>query len=246
MSICSPADLEGMTAVGWIVAEALRATARHVRPGVTTAELDRIGGDVLRRHGARSAPRLVYHFPAWICVSVNDEAVHGIPGPRVIAPGDLVKIDVTAELGGYMADAARTVIALPAPARAFELALCARRAFREAMKVARAGRLIRDIGQVIEAEVRGQGFFVLKELAGHGIGRSIHEEPAIPNFWTEDTGILKEGMVITVEPIISVGNCSSVLDADGWTIRTADRSRSAHFEETIVITEGEPILLTAA
>lgn len=247
MSISTPSDLEGMKAVGRIVAAALRETSKHVRPGITTAELDRIGGDVLRRHGARSAPKLVYQFPAWICVSVNEEAVHGIPGPRVIAPGDLVKIDITAELGGYMADAARTLIALPAPAQTFELALCARRAFLEAMKVARVGKSIQDIGRAVEREVRSRGFFVLKELAGHGIGRSIHEEPSIPNFPSDEMdGPLTEGMVITVEPIIAARECQSVLEADGWTIRTGDRSPSAHFEETIVITQDNPILLTAA
>jgi methionyl aminopeptidase len=247
MSIDSEKDWEGLRRIGRIVRLALEAMKKSVGAGITTGELDEIGAEVLARHGARSAPRLVYDFPRSICISVNDEAVHGIPGDRILAPGDLVKLDTTAEKDGYMADAAVTVAVPPSPARARQLAACAQAAFFQAMKAARAGNRVNDIGRAVEAEVKRHGFSVLRDLSGHGIGRSIHEEPSVPNFFDPySRQILTEGLVLAVEPIIAAGARRIVTDRDGWTVRTSDGSLAAHFEHTIVITRGRPVLLTAA
>lgn len=247
MSIRSDGELAALMAIGRIVGLALRETARRVQPGISTAELDEVAERFLAGQGARSAPRLVYGFPGSVCISVNDEAVHGVPGARVIRAGDLVKVDLTAEKDGYMADAAVTVAVGAVADRGRRLARCARRAFNDAMQVARAGNRVREIGRAVEREVRGSGFAVMRELAGHGIGRTIHEEPTVPNYdEPRALGRLTEGLVITVEPIIAERGGRGVLADDGWTIRTADRGLAAHYEHTIVITKGAPILLTAA
>jgi len=223
------------------------AMKQNVRPGVTTRELDKIGAEVMRAHGAQSAPSLVYGFPGANCISVNEEAVHGIPGERKVKDGDLLKLDVTIEKDGFMADAAETVAVGKVSKESQELIDCAERAFAKAMLVARAGVRVFEIGRAVEREVRRSGFSVIRELGGHGIGRTIHEEPRVPNFADPDADqILTEGLVITVEPIIAAGSGRAVLARDGWTVRTADRRPSAHYEHTLVITKGEPILLTAA
>lgn len=247
MSVKSSKELEALKAVGRIVGLALREMAKHVRPGVATVEVDQVGAKILAEHGARSAPPLVYGFPGAVCISVNDEVVHGIPGARVIGIGDLVKLDLTAEKDGYMADAALTVPVLPVSDEATGLAQCAERAFQKAMLEARAYRRVCDIGMAVETEVKRSGFSVIRELCGHGIGRTIHEEPEVPNYGdSRSSQRLTVGLVITVEPIIAVGKGDAVLSKDGWTVKTADRSLSAHYEHTIVITMGAPILLTAA
>jgi methionyl aminopeptidase len=232
-----------------IVGKALRAMTAEVRAGVTTGELCEIGSRVLAAHGARSSPPLVYGFPGDVCISVNDEVVHGIPGDRVIQPGDLVKLDLTAEKGGYHTDSAVSVEVPPASSngKAHELVHCAERAFRHALGAARAGNRTKDIGRAVERQVGRRGFHVIKELGGHGIGRTIHEPPSVPNYADFSAQHkLTEGLVITIEPIIAVGTGEVTLDKDGWTYRTADGSLSAHYEHTIVITRGEPVLLTAA
>jgi methionyl aminopeptidase len=247
MSIGSQEELEAMQRVGRVVRLAREAMERAVRPGITTGELDRIGARVLDEHGARSAPHLVYGFPAAICISVNDEAVHGIPGARVVEAGDLVKLDVTAELDGYMADSAVTVAVPPVSERARRLEAAARVAFEQAMKVARPGRRVNEIGRAVEAEVRRRGFAVMRDLAGHGIGRSIHEEPSVPNYYDwRARSPLTEGLVITVEPIVAQRSGACVEDDDGWTVRSADGGWVAHHEHTLVVTRGRPLLLTAA
>jgi methionyl aminopeptidase len=247
MSIESEADWTGLRRVGRIVRLALDAMERRVRPGVTTAELDRVAEEVLREHGARSAPRLVYGFPASVCISVNEEAVHGVPGPRVLRPGDAVTLDVTAEAGGYMADSARTVLVGEASPEVRRLAACARAAFAAAMTAARAGRPVREIGRAVEREARRQGFSVMPELGGHGIGRGIHEPPTVPNFGDpRQQDVLTEGLVIAVEPILCAGGGGYREDPDGWTLRTADGSVAVHHEHTVVVTRGRPVLLTAA
>jgi methionyl aminopeptidase len=184
-----------------------------------------------------------------VCISVNDEVVHGIPGDRVIHPGDLVKLDLTAEKDGYHTDSAVS-IEVPSTnsgAKARELARCAERAFRQALGAARAGNRTKDIGRAVEREVRRRGFSVIRELGGHGIGRTIHEPPSVPNYADFSAQHkLTEGLVITIEPIIAAGTGNVSLDKDGWTYRTTDGSLSAHYEHTIVITRGEPVLLTAA
>jgi methionyl aminopeptidase len=245
MSITTPGQLEKLRACGRIVAKALRAMAAAVRPGVTTAELADVGSKILAEHGARSSPPIVYGFPGDVCISVNDEVVHGIPGDRVLQPGDLVKLDLTAEKDGYHTDSAVTVQAPPTTASASDLARCAERAFRQSLSAARSGNAVREIGRAVEREVRRRGFHVIRELGGHGIGQTIHEEPSVPNFSDAfNRAQLTEGLVLTIEPIIAAGTGNVTLDPDKWTIRTADHSLAAHYEHTLVITKGEPILLT--
>ena len=249
MSITSAEEFEKLRACGVIVAKALRVMAAEVRAGVTTGELCEIGSRVLAEHGARSSPPMVYGFPGDVCISVNDEVVHGIPGDRVMEAGDLVKLDLTAEKDGYHTDSAVSVEVPPtaANAQARELAHCAERAFRQALGAARAGNRTKDIGRAVEREVRRRGFHVVRELGGHGIGRTIHEPPSVPNYADFSAQHkLTEGLVITIEPIIAAGTGEVSLDDDGWTYRTTDGSLSAHYEHTIVITRGEPVLLTAA
>jgi methionyl aminopeptidase len=247
MSIESETDWRGLRQVARVVRLTLDALERHVRVGVTTGELDAIAAGVYAEHGARSAPAMVYGFPGSALISVNDEIVHGVPGSRVLERGDVVKLDVTTEKDGYMADAARTVIVGPGSDEAQRLRRCARRAFERALTVARAGRRVSEIGRVIEHEVRGHGFAVVRGLDGHGIGRTIHEPPTVPNSYNpRQTDVLTEGLVITIEPIICAGSGRAVESGDGWTIRTADGSLAAHYEHTLVITRDQPTLLTAA
>lgn len=247
MSITGPEELEAMRAVGKIVRMVIEAMMAQARPGVTTAELDAVGAAVMREHGAQSAPALVYNFPGANCISVNDEAVHGIPSDRRVKEGDLLKLDVTVEKDGFMADAAVTVAVGEVPQRSQELIDCAERAFQKATLVARAGFRVFDIGRAVEKEVRRCGFSVIRDLGGHGIGRTIHEQPRIPNFADPAANqILTEGLVITIEPIIAAGSGRAVVAKDGWTVLTADHRPSAHYEHTLVITDREPILLTAA
>ena len=246
MSITSPEEFEGLRAAGKVVRLMMEAMKQHVCARVTTAELDDIGACVMREHGARSAPWLVYGFPGTSCISVNEEAVHGIPSGRKLRDGDLVKLDVTVEKDGLMADAAETVAVGEAPRESLRLLACAERAFAKAASVARAGTCVREIGGVVEREVRANGFSVIRELGGHGIGRAIHEAPSVPNFADRAANqILTAGLVITIEPIIAAGSGRVVLGRDGWMFRTADLRPSAHYEHTLVITDGEPILLTA-
>ena len=248
MCIETEDDLQGMRAAGRVVRLALEAMRTAVEPGISTAQLDAIGARVFEQHGARSAPRLVYDFPGTNCISVNDEIVHGIPSARrVLADGDLVKLDVTAELRGYMADAAITVPVGRVSARAGKLVACAEAAFQKAMSEVRPGKRALDIGRAVEDEVLRQGFSVVRALTGHSIGRTIHEDPMIPN-WADPTARewLTDGLVITVEPIIAMGRGDSYESDDGWTILTHDGSLAAHFEHTLVVTKGRPILLTAA
>ena len=248
MSIDHPDELKGLQAAGRVVAETLRAMAARVRPGVTTAELDAVAAGVFARHGARSAPQLAYDFPGVTCISVDDEAVHGIPGPRRLKQGELVKLDVTAELGGYMADAAVTVLVPPNAPLAERLVQTAETALADGIAAARAGRTLNAIGHAVGRTVDSAGFAVLRPLTGHGIGRTIHEPPDVLNYdEPRNRGRLTPGLVITIEPTISAGGGALRQDADGWTVRTHDGSLTAHAEHTVVVTRsGSPLVLTSA
>jgi len=247
MSIQSPEDLAGLQAIGRIVALTLQVMARAVRPDITTAELDLIAARELAGWGAESSPALVYGFPGASCISLNSQVVHGVPSHHTtVQPGDLVKLDLTAQKDGYVADAAVTVAVPPASLTARRLAQCAQSAFESARSVARAGSRISGIGRAVEKEVRAAGFEVLRQWCGHGVGRTIHEAPQVPNF--EDrrsSAALTEGLVITIEPIITAGIDKSFVSSDGWTVVTADQALSAHYEHTVVITRGKPMVLTA-
>ena len=247
MSIEHERDWTGLKRVARVVRLTLDAMEKEVRPGVTTGELNEVATAVFAEHGARSAPALVYGFPGTVLISVNDEVVHGVPGKRRLQRGDIVKLDVTTEKDGYMADAARTVVVEGGSDEAYRLARCARSAFKKALQAARAGRRVSEIGRAVEQEVRGHGFHVVRGLDGHGIGRTIHEPPSVPNYYNpRQRDVLTDGLVITIEPIICGGSGVAVEGSDGWTIRTADGSLAAHHEHTIVITKDEPVILTAA
>lgn len=247
MTIESKSDLDGMRAVGKLVGQALREMRSAIAPGMTTEQLDEVGGRFLKRRGARSAPQLTYDFPGFNCISVNDEVVHGIPGRRVLRPNDVVKIDVTAELDGFIADSAITVVLAPGTTRARRVAQCAESAFRKAIKVAASGVRIAELGRAVENEVQQWGCSVVPDLCGHGVGRKLHEQPSVPNFFSPFTrGRLEEGLVIALEPIICESPSEVFEDDDGWTIRTATGCLAAHHEHTIVIHEGRAEVLTAA
>jgi methionyl aminopeptidase len=250
MSIESATDLEGMQNAGRITRAVLEAMKQAVRPGVTTRALDDVARNVMLRHRARSAPMLVYDFPGYTCISVNDEVVHGIPGARQIVPGDLLKLDVTVECGGYMADACETVLVAATQNQTtphtHALIDCAVRAFYRGLGVVRIGARAYDIGRAVQQEVRRFGYAVVDDLTGHGIGRTIHEPPTIPNYADPRcSATLSDGLVFTIEPLISAGTPHTRTKADGWTVRTRDRSLAAHYEHTVMVTKGGPVLLTA-
>jgi len=247
MSIQSEADWKGLRRVAAVARETLDALEHHVRAGITTGQLDRIAARIFAKRGARSAPALVYGFPGTVLISVNDEIVHGVPGKRRLEQGDLVKLDVTVEKDGYIADAARSSVVGGDNDSAARLRDCAVAAFEASLAVARAGNRVSEIGRVVEREVRGRGFAVVRGLSGHGVGRTIHEPPTVYNHYVAtQRDVLEKGMVLTIEPLISAGSGNVIHDVDGWTLRTADGSLAAHHEHTLVITSGQPVLLTAA
>ncbi len=246
MSVSSPDELRALQAAGKVVADTIRAMRRAVAPGVSTGELDRVAARVFARAGARSGPQLDYGFPGVTCISVNDEAVHGIPGRRRLRAGDLVKLDVTVELDGFYADSCRSVhVATPRP-RTVRLVRTAERALANGLEAATAGAPVNAIGSAVQDTVHAAGFAVCDGLMGHGIGRRIHEAPDVPNVYEPSLDQpLTEGLVITIEPLVAEGGPAVRLASDGWTVRTADASRVAHVEHTIVVRDGLPLLLTA-
>jgi methionyl aminopeptidase len=248
MSIEGPDDLVGLQNIGAIVARARDAMLAEVRAGVSTAELDEVGRDVMVKAGARSAPKLAYNFPGWTCISVNADVAHGIPSrEKVLREGDLVNIDVSAELGGYWADTgASAPVGRVAPILS-KLLAATRATQLEAMEQARAGRKLSSIGATVERCAKRSGFRVIRNLGGHGVGRFIHEKPHVSNvFERHDTTVLWEGLVIAIEPFLSTRANHVVESNDGWTLKTPDGSLAAQFEHTVVVTRGEPIVLTQA
>jgi methionyl aminopeptidase len=236
MSISNDAERQGIRHVGRAVAAALAVMRGAVRRGVTTKTLDEIAEAALAARGARSAPREVYGFPACICISVNEEIVHGIPRERALAAGDVVKLDVTAVCDGFIADAAETVLVEPVPARVRRLRDCAKLAFDDAASVARAGARVNTIGRAVEARTRAEGFAVVRELCGHGVGRAIHEDPQVLNYFDPaQTDVLTDGLVITIEPLLSVRPARAITRHDGWTIATANGSLAVHHEHTLIV-----------
>ncbi len=245
MSVETAEELAALRAAGRVVAEALRMMRRAIQPGVRTSELDAVAERVFRRAGARSGPQLDYGFPGVTCISVNDEAVHGIPGPRRLREGDLVKLDVTAELDGFYADACVTVPAGRARPRDRRLVASAQRALAAGMRAARVGAPLNAIGAAVERTVVADGHAVCSELVGHGIGRRIHEAPEVPNHYVAHLSQpLTDGLVLTIEPIISAGSGAVRGTSDGWTVRTSDGARSAHAEHTVVVRDSAPVVLT--
>jgi methionyl aminopeptidase len=245
VTVRNVAERDGMAAVGRLVGEALRQMAAAVAPGVSTAELDEVGATFLRGQGAESAPQAIYNFPGFCCISVNDEVVHGVPGPRRLQDGDLVKLDVTARLDGYIADAAITVPVGSVSPEHRALCEAAHAAFVTALPLVRVGQRVADVGRVIDNAVRDRGFAVVREVAGHGVGRTIHEPPDVLNYFNpHQRDRFEDGQVVAIEPIITMSQTRLVEDQDGWTLRTRNGVFAAHYEHTVLVTADGAELLT--
>jgi methionyl aminopeptidase len=246
ISIKSEKEIASMRQAGRIVATVLSILIKEIRPGLRTAELDIIAEREIKRMGGKPSFKGYRGYPANLCVSVNDEIVHGIPGEKELKSGDIVSLDLGAIYQGYQGDAARTVGVGIVNMQASAIM----RAAEEALKagIARARDLARlgDISAAIQQYSESKGFSVVREYTGHGIGKNMHEEPLIPNFGIPGTGlILKKGMTLAIEPMLNAGTWQTRLDGNQWTVRTADGGLSAHFENTILITDGDAEILTA-
>jgi len=247
MTIENDNDLNKLRHIGRIVYETLKLMTGKVEAGMTTLELDEFGKVNLEKYGARSAPMVTYDFPGYTCISINEEAAHGIPSDRLIQAGDVVNIDVSAELDGFFGDTGGTCIVPPVDPKLAYLCQSTRKALRQAMAAARHGARLNQIGQAIEKTARRSGFVTLKDLGSHGVGRSLHEEPHfIPNFYDRsDKRRLTEGQVITIEPFLSTKAQQTSVESDGWTLTTGKGNFSAQYEHTMVITRGKPLIMTA-
>jgi methionyl aminopeptidase len=249
MTASDPEELEGLRRIGALIAATLAYLRETARPGMTTRELDDLAAGYMMERGAQSGPILTYDYPGFTCISVDDQVVHGIPGPRVLHEGELVTFDIAAELGGFHADAATTVGIGSVDAAAQRLMQATRAALAAGLRTAQPGATLHDVGAAIERVAEARGFKVFKELTGHGIGREMHEEPTVYNFaidGPEGEIVLTEDMVFTIEPMLSAGSDRLRQDRDGWTMRSVDGARSAHEEHTIVVRTGGPLVLTAA
>jgi len=247
MTIETDQDLAKLREIGKIVATVLKTMMETAEPGMTTGELDLIGKQMLENFGANSAPKVTYDFPGYTCISINEEAAHGIPGARVIQPGDIVNIDVSAEKNGYFADTGGTFVMPPSSALKDRLIYSTQLALKRACDYASAGKRLNGIGKSIQTVAKQKGFKIIKNLCGHGVGRGLHEDPKeiAGYFISQDKRVLKEGMVIAVEPFLSTKSQFVTETDDGWTLAAEANNLSAQFEHTMVITKGKPILLTA-
>lgn len=246
MTIETEDDVVALKRVGRIVSTVLQEMLDAAEPGMTTRELDALGARLLDQQGARSAPQLTYDFPGATCISINEEAAHGIPGNRVIRAGDVLNIDVSAELGGYFADTGGTIVVPPTTPQKTRLCHATRTALAQAMKQARAGRPLSGIGAAIERTAKTYGFKVIENLGSHGVGRALHEAPEhiAGYFDPADKRLLTEGMVITIEPFLSTRSRVVEETSDGWTLAGVKGNLSAQYEHTMIITRGDPIVVT--
>jgi methionyl aminopeptidase len=243
--IKSPREIALMRQAGKIVAVVLKMLAEEVRPGIKTKELDIIAARELERLGARSSFKGYHGYPATVCVSVNEEIVHGIPGERVLQEGDIVSLDFGAIYNGFQGDSAVTVGVGKISPRAKELIETTQGALKAGIAAAHVDGRLGDISYAIQNYTESRGFSVIREYTGHGIGRDMHEEPQVPNFGVPGTGpVLKAGMALALEPMVSLGDWRTSLNGDGWTVRTADGSLAAHFEHVIAITKADSEVLT--
>jgi methionyl aminopeptidase len=240
-------EIEAIREAASLVAQTLDMLGREVRPGVTTAALDRLAETFIRDHGGRPAFKGYRGFPATICPSVNEEVVHAIPGPRRLEEGDLVGVDVGVEMGGYYGDSARTFAVGTVREEGERLMKVTREALMAGIARARGGNRVGDISHAIQTHVEHHGFSIVRSLVGHGIGREMHEEPPVPNFGPPDRGPrLMIGQVLAIEPMVNAGGADVVTRDDGWTVVTRDGSLSAHFEHTIAIGPSGPEILSVA
>ena len=247
ITIKSVQDIEKMKAAGRVVEETLQLLERSVRVGITTEELNRISEEHIRSRGANPTCHNNNGFPKAICISVNDVVVHGIPGPLKLRSGDIVSFDVCATLNGFVGDAARTVPVGDVAPETLELIRVTKECFFKGIQFARPGYRVSDISKAIQAHAESHGYGVVRELTGHGVGRQLHEDPEVPNYYSPRARQRREaGMTIAVEPMITQGKRDVWQDDDGWTIRTRDGKPAAHYENSIAITDGAPILLTCS
>ena len=244
ITIRSQEELRKLEEASRIVLETLDAVEKAVAPGVTTDELDRIAEAEIRRQGARPAFIGYRGYPKTLCTSVNDEVVHGIPGKRALKDGDVIGIDCGAVVSGYFGDAARTIPVGRIDEVTTELLEVTRKALEAGIAAARPGGRVSDIGAAVEAVALVHGYGVVRDFVGHGVGTALHEEPQIPNYGPAGRGsLLKAGMVLAIEPMFNLGRAEVSVDPDGWTVRTRDRSTSAHFEHTIALEPGGAVIL---
>ncbi len=248
ITIKSAADIEKMDAAGRIVEETLNLLSRSAEIGMTTAELDDIAAAYIRSCGAEASFLNYNGYPKSICTSVNEQVVHGIPGKYRLRDGDILSLDVGAYLNGFHGDAARTVLIGNVPEDVQTLVRVTKECFFEALRAAKPGNRLSDIAKAVQRHAEANGYGVVRDLVGHGIGRDMHEDPEVPNFWDDARfgrgARLEAGMTIAIEPMINQGTHRVYQLSDGWTVVTADGKPSAHYENTVLITEGEPRLLT--
>ena len=238
-------EIDLMRSAGKIVAETLLLVEEKVRPGITTAELDRIAEEFITKHGARPSFKGLYGFPASLCISVNEQVVHGIPGGYVLKDGDIISVDCGAYINGFHGDAARTFGVGNISEEAEKLINVTRESFFRGIEYAKVGNRLTDISHEIQSYVEASGFSVVRDFVGHGIGRVVHEDPDVPNYGRPGRGPkLVEGMALAIEPMVNVGNYKVKTLNDDWTVVTSDGSLSAHYENTIVILPDGPEILT--
>lgn len=244
--IKSPREIDAMRTAGAIASAILQELAKAVKPGISTAELDQLAAELMRQHDCKSAFLGYRGFPGQTCLSLNEEVVHGIGSSRRIQPGDIVKIDVGIVKNGFIGDNATTVPVGDIPVETRRLLAVTEQSLYEAIAHARAGTRLADLCGAVEAYVAPRGFTVVREFVGHGVGRKLHEEPQIPNYRPAGKSpILMPGMTLAIEPMVNAGSPYVRILADGWTVITEDRKPSAHFEHTVLVTSGDPELLTA-
>ena len=246
MTISNDDELAGLQRIGRIVANTLEAMGKAIEPGMTTRELDRIGRMAMEEAGARPAPEMAYGFPGATCISVNEEIAHGIPGDRRIAAGDLVNIDVSAELGGYFADTGASFAVPPVTRRVERLCRDGRRAMWAGLRQVGSGRRLADIGTAVGTFARKNGYTLVRNLASHGVGLSLHEEPTEIATWPDasERRIMQEGLVFTVEPFLSLGAQIAEDGDDPWTLYSQPRAPTVQYEHTVVATRNGPLILT--
>ena len=245
MIVKSDKEREGMKKASLVVKAALEKAEQLIRPGVTTLEIDAIVEDVIRSMGAMPSSKGFHGYPNASCISVNDVVVHGIPSLMTVKDGDIVSVDITALLNGYQGDAARTFAVGNVSEADKRLMDAAKAGFFAGVEYARAGNKVGDISAAIQLYTELNGFGVVRALTGHGIGHNMHEPPEVPNFGRRGTGSpLRSGMCICIEPMITAGDWRVKVDRDGWTTRTVDGMKAAHYENTVIVTDGEPEILT--
>ncbi|MCR5825287.1 MAG: type I methionyl aminopeptidase [Oscillospiraceae bacterium] len=245
ITLRSAREVELMRRAGKITAAARALAGEMVKPGVTTQEIDKAVYQFIKSQGAEPSFLNYNGYPASICISVNDEIIHGIPGKRVLEEGDIVSVDVGAYIGGFHGDCAATYACGRISEEAQKLIDVTRQSFFEGLKFAREGYRISDIGHAVQEYVERNGFSVVREYVGHGVGRQMHEAPEVPNYGAPGHGPkLLRGMTIALEPMVNAGTAAIRQMSDGWTVKTADGKYAAHYENTLLITSGEPELLT--